>query len=172
MPRKFVYDYYDVHIPRDAFPETPECWVNEGVFDMAIETARHRTRIYAMPCTWTAQLIDDPDSADFHVRVCRKRHRTKRSHFHMLVGMPGYMPDTNYVHRTRGDAEHGARWQAQDFRDQWNGFYDCAEYKVEGNKYNGYEIYRRNAIHPEEVHMTIRVTECFEEDCLEEMEDM
>jgi len=171
MSRKFVYDYYDVFIPRDAFPETPECWVNEGVFDMAIEIARQRTRIYAMPCAWTTQLIDDPDSADYHVRVCRKRHRHKRPHFHTLVGIPGCLPGVNHVCRSRSEAKGLALCEARGFRNDW----DCEEnrsyYKVEGNMHDGYDVYRRNALHPEEVSLTIRVTECFEEDCLEEMED-
>ena len=106
-----------------------------------------------------------------HVRVRRKRHPHKRPHFHMLIGMPGYMPNTNYTFRTRGEAEHCAHWEAQDYRDAWDTFLDCAKYKVEGNMHDGYEIYRRNAIHPEEVYMTIRVTVCFEEDCLKELEE-
>lgn len=169
MPRKFVYDYYDVHVPRDAIPEGDI--EHEEVYRLAFIEAERRTRIYAMSCIWTAELRDYPSSPDFLVRVCRRRHPHKRPHFHMLVGMPGYMPDTNYTHRTRADAEHGARWQAQVFRDGWDSFHDCGEYKVEGDMHNGYEVYRRNAIHPEEVYMTIRVTECFEEDCLKELEE-
>jgi len=140
MPRKFVYDYYDVFIPRDIFPETPECWVNEGVFDMAIETARHRTRIYAMPSIWTAKLVDDPDSADYHVRVCRKRHKSVRPHFHMLVGMPGYMPDTNYTCRSRTRAEGLALHEAREFRNDWSRANNKPYYKVVGNMHDGYEV--------------------------------
>jgi len=178
VTREFVYDYYDVYVPRDAFPETPKCFVNEGVFDMAIEMARHRTRIYATPCTWTSRLIDDPDSADYHIRVCRKRryNKNKRSHFHVLIGMPGFTPNTNYTFRTRGEAEHCAFWEAQDFRDVWDDANGRLYYKVEGNKHIGYDVLLRefddftSSGYRWEVYMTIRITECFEEDCLKEKE--
>ena len=168
MPRKFVYDYYDVSIPRDAIPEEDEN--HEELFRLAFLEAEQRTRFFAMPCTWTAHLYDDFDSAYFHVRVCRKRHRTKRSHFHMLVGMPGYMPDTNYTCRTRSEAEWLALCEAKDFRSAWDTENDWSTYIVNGNKYDGYEICVHD-VQPMEVWMTICVTECFEEDCLEELED-
>ena len=169
MPRKFVYDYYDVSIPRDAISEEDEN--HEELFRVAYYAAYERARIWVTPCTWTALLRDDFDSAYFHVCVRRKRHRTKRSHFHMLVGMPGYIPNTNYVCRSRSEAKGLALCEARGFRNDW----DCEEnhsyYKVDGNMHDGYDVYRRNALHPEEVSLTISVTECFEEDCLEEMED-
>jgi len=172
MSRKFAYDYYDVDVPRDAIPWDAECeFEYQDVLRIAFAMAEKRARFHAMPGIWTAQVIDDPTSADIHVRVRRKRYTTVRPHFHMLVGMPGYMSDTNYVCHTRGEAEHSARWQAQDFRDQWDCDEDGAYYSVSGNKHDGYEIRRRGAFYPEEVWMTIRITECFEEDCLEELEE-
>lgn len=172
MPRKFVYDYYDVFVPRDAIPDDADCeFENQGyVFNMAYNIAYERTRLYAMPCTWTFKLIDDPDSADFHVRVCRKRHPHKRPHFHMLVGMPGYMPDTNYTCRSRYRAEGLALSEARNFRSAWDTELDCSTYIVTGNMRDGYDVCIRE-VQPPEVWMTIRVTQCFEEDCLKELEE-
>ena len=171
MPRKFAYDYYDVAIPRDAIPED-EGEDHSELFRLAYLEADHRTRIYASPCQWDIKLRDDFDSAYFHVLVRRKRHRIKRTHFHMLVGMPGYMPDTNYTCRTRGEAEHLALWEVKNLRKGWDIDNARSHYSVSGNKHDGYDVYRRIAMYPEEVWMTISVTECFEDDCLEEMEDM
>ena len=168
MPRKFAYDYYAVHVPRDAISEEDEN--HEELFRVAYYIAYERARIWVTPCMWTARIIDDPESADYHVRVCRKRHRTKRSHFHMLVGMPGYLPDTNYTCRTRSEAEWLALCEAKDFRSAWDTENDWSTYIVDGNKHDGYEICVHD-VQPMEVYMTIRVTECFEEDCLEEMEE-
>ena len=89
----------------------------------------------------------------------------------MLVGMPGYMPDTNYTCRSRSEAKGLALCEARGFRNDWDCDNGRSYYSVTGNMEDGYEVYHRNAIHPEEVYMTIRVTECFEEDCLEEMEE-
>ena len=89
----------------------------------------------------------------------------------MLVGMPGYMPNTNYTCHSRSRAEGLALCEARDFRNDWDCDNDRSYYKVEGNMHNGYDVYRHNALYPDEVYMTIRVTECFEEDCLKEMEE-
>lgn len=172
MPRKFVYDYYDVFIPRDAVPRAFES--NEAfdeLFTLAFSNAKQRTRICAMPCEWTAHIIDEPLSAHFHVRVCRKRHRSVRPHFHMLVGMPGYMPDTNYTCRSRHRAEGLALSEARGFRSDWDCDEDRSYYSAVGNMHDGYEVYRRGDDPPREVYMTIRVTECFEGDCLKELEE-
>ena len=177
MPREFVYDYYDVHIPRDAIPDDVECeFENQDIFNMAYETAQQRTRVCAMPCTWTFERRDDPDSADFHVRVCRKRCKGEsvRAHFHMLVGVPGCIPGINHVCRSRSEAEGLALCEARKFRNDWDCDNDRGYYIVSGNKHNGYDVSRWSYDGlgaAEEVSLTIRVTECFEEDCLEEMED-
>ena len=85
--------------------------------------------------------------------------------------MPGYMSDTNEVFRWRYEAEGSALWWADSFRGDWNIDENRCYYKVEGNKHEGYEIYRRDTFDPREVYMTIKITECFEDDCLEEMEE-
>lgn len=42
-----------------------------------------------------------------------------RKHYHVLDGMPGYMPNGNYYHSTRRNAEQDAYGQVQ--RDRENG---------------------------------------------------
>jgi len=172
MPRKCVYDYYDVYIPRDAVPDDAECeFENQDIFEIAFVEARMRTRIYAMPCVWTATLIDDPDSANYHVRVRRKRYSVPHLHYHVLIGVPGYMPVTNDVCKSRTEAECCALWYAKNFRKCWDSYNDRAVYHVEGNKRDGYEIYCPNGIRPEDVYMTIHITACSEEECLRKTED-
>ncbi len=54
-----------------------------------------------------------------------------KTHYHVLCGLTGgYMPNSNEVYRTRRDAEAGARWLAESFRD--------GETKVRGSASAGY----------------------------------
>ncbi len=67
----FVYDYYDIDVPSDLGDE-------EERLDCAINEARERTKLYVMPCSWTARLLDD-SGYDCIYRVTRKRYRKERS---------------------------------------------------------------------------------------------
>ena len=61
-------DYYTVTVPGDAF-ET-----QEQAADCAINEARERARIYAMPATWIAKLVKgDVGDWEMEYRVCRVR---------------------------------------------------------------------------------------------------
>lgn len=71
MPNKrLTRDYYLVDVPGDAADTF------DALGDIAINEARERARIYAIPANWTATRISG-DIGDFVVRfrVCRIRHR-------------------------------------------------------------------------------------------------
>jgi len=88
-----------------------------------------------------------------------------QKHYHVLVGMPGYMPETNEVYQTLRDARDAAQWHADTYRDDWD-----PGYKVTGNKRDGYEIMPRDAsIYT--LPTTITIVECYEPECLEHRED-
>ncbi len=65
---KFKYDYYTVAVPGDLHDNM------EALADQAINEARERAKLYAMPAVWTARHISG-EVGDFEVkfRVCRKR---------------------------------------------------------------------------------------------------
>ncbi len=70
MSKKYVYDYYEISIPGDAF-ETME-----DACDCAINEARDRARLYCMPCMWSAWPIrGEIGSWEIIFKVSRKRNR-------------------------------------------------------------------------------------------------
>lgn len=73
--RRFVYDYYVVDVPGDAFDD------KQYVMQQAISEARERTKIYAMPASWTAKVLSgEIGSHNIVVKVTRKRlHRVRTS---------------------------------------------------------------------------------------------
>jgi hypothetical protein len=64
--RKFVYDYYKVAVPSDLSSD-PDVMAQQ-----AIRQAEESTRVYAMPCDWSAERIGE-DCLDVHYRVRRRR---------------------------------------------------------------------------------------------------
>ena len=66
----FRYDYYTVDIPGDCADDMAT------LADYAINEARERATIYAMPALWTARRVSG-DVGDFNVqfRVRRMRNR-------------------------------------------------------------------------------------------------
>ena len=100
----------------------------------------------------------------------------KLKHYHVLVGLPGCMPDGNDVCQTQAEARDCAQWWADQYREDWNCDTDKSYYVVIGNKREGYEINRRDqSVHgmlwTETLPILISINDCYEEDCLEE-EDM
>jgi hypothetical protein len=79
-----------------------------------------------------------------------------RRHFHVLVGLSGmYMPNENHVYLTRKEAEEGARWLADQFRDDGE--------RVTGSARSGfYAIGDRESI---------EITACDEAACLRELDE-
>ena len=76
-------------------------------------------------------------------------------HFHVLAGLCGlYMPDENYVYRTRGEAEQGARELAQQFRDDGE--------RVSGSAKGGYFKIGKD--------YCVEVTDCDQVECLSDLE--
>jgi hypothetical protein len=67
---RFVYDYYDVEVPGDLSDDV------EVLGQQAIDEARERARVYALPADWMVTLIKG-EVGDFNVtfRVRRRRNR-------------------------------------------------------------------------------------------------
>lgn len=95
----------------------------------------------------------------------------KRKHYHVLVGLPGYMPDSNDVCRTLAEAGNCAQWQADQYREDWDYENDCSYYLVTGNKWEGYEVNRRDQS-DYAMPILISINDCYEEDCFEEEDAM
>ena len=65
---KLKYDYYEVVLPGDLFDTMDE------FRDYAVNEARERAKIYALPCSWRTKLISG-EIGDWEIkfRVCRVR---------------------------------------------------------------------------------------------------
>ena len=62
-------DYYTVSVPGDVYDTVEE------LADLAINEARERTRIYAMPAVWAAKLVKgQPGDFEVTFKVTRKRN--------------------------------------------------------------------------------------------------
>ena len=101
-------------------------------------------------------------------------HEVKLKHYHVLVGLPGYMPNYNCPCRTLTEAGAVALQEARAFREahyaSYWGKYSLG--RVVGSKYSGYEVLRpcRWTPPPEhkrdwEVWQTIDIADCYEEEC-------
>lgn len=79
-----------------------------------------------------------------------------RRHFHVLVGLCGmYMPNENHVYLTRKEAEEGARWLADQFRDDGE--------RVTGSARSGYYAVGESEC--------IEITDCTEAECLRDLDE-
>lgn len=67
MRSRFVYDYYQVVVPSDLYPDDPE-----RAADYAIDVAKGSTRIYALPCDWQAECIGN-NGWEAQYKVRRRR---------------------------------------------------------------------------------------------------
>ena len=162
-----TYDYYDVELPEDLTDEMTQ----DEILDLAILQAREMSHIYAVPCAW---YMVDAEMPYQMYRIGRKRNKSKRAHYHVLVGMGGgYMPFSNFPCKTKGDAQHIARWEAQEWRDDYanneNGKM-VPVYRVTGNKRDGYTMARRENTEYDLGHY-IEITTCFESDCIQDLEN-
>jgi len=88
----------------------------------------------------------------------------RRKHYHVLVGLPGCMPDSNDVCQTQAEAQDCAQWWAQQYREDWNPDTDKSYYKVLGNKRMGYAVIRRNQS-DYAMPILISINDCHEEEC-------
>jgi hypothetical protein len=89
-----------------------------------------------------------------------------KAHYHVVVNMAGYMPDTEPgLYQTKRDAQDAALWHAEDFRnDIADGEGDTRT--VRGNKRDGYVI--DDSANPYHLPTYISINECYESDCGEE----
>lgn len=70
MPRT-ISDYYTVSIPGDASDSL------EDIASMAIDEARERARLYAIPCEWTACHVSG-EIGEWEVKFRVRRRRLAR----------------------------------------------------------------------------------------------
>ena len=94
-----------------------------------------------------------------------------KKHYHVLAGTPGYMPDSNAVCTTKHEAEAVARELASREKDcavEYNAAKHDYHRYVSGNAQDGYEIWDNS---PTWLGYHIRITECWEPECLEYKED-
>lgn len=87
-----------------------------------------------------------------------------RKHYHVLFGMPGYMPDSNLTYLTKKEAQQGAQFIADQFRDDPDGLY-----RIYGNKRDGYVIERKGTIYA--LPYLIEIVDCDQPECLQDLED-
>lgn len=71
MSDKYQYDYYYVDLPADLFDGDGR---NKEFGQQAITEAEERTKLYACPCIWTAEVIRE-NGLEVCIKVRRKRNR-------------------------------------------------------------------------------------------------
>lgn len=98
--------------------------------------------------------------------------RKVANHYHVLVGLPGYMPNSNYPCETLKEAGDMALYEANEFRETgYRRFGDLADSqgKVVGNKHDGYVVLRPTLWSESDckwdVWQTITISPCDELDC-------
>ena len=90
-------------------------------------------------------------------------------HYHVLIGLPGYMANYNCPCRTLAEAGDVAYQEAEAFREA--GYASCwgkgSLGKVVGNKREGYEVLRPSLwdSHDWDTWQTIDIADCYEEEC-------
>lgn len=97
----------------------------------------------------------------------------KRKHYHVLVGLPGYIPASNYPCETLKEAGDAALYEANQFREAGysHAFGNDSLGYVAGSKRNGYEVLRREfddfslSGYRWEVWQTITISPCDEANC-------
>lgn len=86
-----------------------------------------------------------------------------RKHYHVLGGMPGYLPDMAYVCATLTEARALAAYEARLWRDEYDD--DQPVYRVSGSAKRGYyDISRRDGTGAD---YYIEINECCEPICSE-----
>ena len=104
----------------------------------------------------TPDMLHEHATLDARKRATRRKAR-RGGHWHVLVGLRGcYMPGTNDVYLTRREAEAGARWWAEQYRDDGS---EDGETKVTGSA--------RACYYAVGEHNCIEVTHCTVEGCME-----
>lgn len=95
--------------------------------------------------------------------------RKLADHYHVLTGLPGYLPNNNWPCETLAEAGDMALYEADSFRE---GGY-CSTFgkdslgRVVGNRRDGYEVLEYGPGGPDEpcAWQTIRIEPCNEPDC-------
>ena len=90
-------------------------------------------------------------------------------HYHVLVGLPGYIPNTNYPCDTLGQARLCAQEEKEAFLDSAAQGDNEDKLQVTGDIRRdwGYDVSRLGC-YGREVWQTIAISECEEEDCYTE----
>lgn len=68
---KYKYDYYTVSVPGDCYD------TREELGQLAIREAEERTKLYCLPCEWTAKLVAG-ELGDYELSFKVRRKRAKR----------------------------------------------------------------------------------------------
>jgi hypothetical protein len=89
-----------------------------------------------------------------------RNHRP--DHWHVFVGMNGYVPDASYAYETRKDAESSAQWEKEGYAEAYAE--EDPPVTITGNKRNGYVIDRGGHTLP----IFISIEPCNEEHCRDE----
>lgn len=70
--RKIVTDYYTVFLPTDVYNEDSDDYY-EKMCNLAIHCIETRTRLYTVPCLWTAKIVEF-GTQELKFRVKRRRY--------------------------------------------------------------------------------------------------
>ena len=92
--------------------------------------------------------------------------RKRADHYHVVTGLPGYLPNENWACETLAEAGNVALSEAKAFRE--GGYHSCwskdSQGRVIGNKRGGYKVLRFSLGELCEW-QTIRIEPCNEADC-------
>jgi hypothetical protein len=147
---KFAYDYYRFDASETEVFADMAGDDQEQMAQVAFNAAEERSRLYVMPCEWTAWFVTPQGERYFlgrdyaqgdTITVRRKRHQRKTVHIYSVVeNTPGYLPeDEPYWTRNRRQAERVAHEIVRGYLEEWD---DGGRplYGVRGNARDGYEI--------------------------------
>lgn len=87
---------------------------------------------------------------------------TNTRHYHVLYGLDGCMPDSNEVHKTKKEAKEGLRFMRDMITESNSQVEEEFRDNIEGSIQNEYfTIGNSNSLY---------ISECYEQDCLKEIE--
>jgi hypothetical protein len=147
---KFAYDYYRFDASETEVFADMAGDDQEQMAQVAFNAAEERSRLYVMPCEWTAWFVtpqgeryflgrDYAQGDTITVRRQRRRSRTVRV-YSVCENTPGYLPEGEpYWTRNRRQAERVAREIVKGYLEEWD---DGGRplYGVCGSARDGYEI--------------------------------
>ena len=68
--RRKRIDYYTVYLPEDVYDFNLPSYT-EDICNLAILEAQDRTKLYVIPCIWTAEIVE----YGYELKIRVKRHR-------------------------------------------------------------------------------------------------